>query len=147
MLGFPSRCGWTAILSIMISSSQRQRFDEVLDAVIAELPEHLHDLLEEVPLIVEDEPTRDLLVDVGLDPDHETLLGLHSGVALTERSVEAPAGGSGVPDHMMVFRGPILRSVGHSQNELERQVRITVLHEIGHHFGLDEDDLDALGYG
>lgn len=131
----------------MIGSSQRERFDQVLDAVIAELPAHLHDLLEEVPLIVEDEPTRALLLDVGLDPASETLLGLHTGVALTERSVEAPAGGSGVPDHMMIFRGPILRSVGSGRAELERQIRITVLHEIGHHFGLDEDDLEALGYG
>ena len=135
----------------MISSRDREQFDAVLDRVVAELPGRLHELLEEVPLIVEDEPSRELLNEV-MGGEGGDLCGLHSGTALTERSVEASAE---LPDTMMLFRGPILRLSGcagpggfhRGRAELYRQVKITLLHEIGHHFGLDEDDLAALGYG
>lgn len=130
--------------------SLRRMFDDVLDRVMAGLPENLHELMEEVPLIVEDEPGPVLVRELGLEPN-EDLCGLHQGVPLTERSVEATAR---LPDRMMLFRGPILRLAAGGRwrsrpnpAALEEQVRITLLHEIGHHFGLDEDDLDALGYG
>ncbi len=142
----------------MISSRDRDIFDEVLDRVIAGLPVRLHELLEEVPLIVEDEPGEALLADLFADVDGGDLCGLHWGTALTDRSVEASGDQPGVPDRMMLFRGPIIRlagfhgtgqGVGRSRGlaELRRQVKITLLHEIGHHFGLDEDDLTDLGYG
>ncbi len=139
----------------MISTRDRQLFDEVLDRVVEDLPARLRDLLEEVPLIVEDEPGQALLADVLGDSDGGDLCGLHWGTALTQRSVEASAE---LPDQMMLFRGPIMRLAGfhcgspsaqrgRGMLELRRQVKITLLHEIGHHFGLDEDDLTDLGYG
>ncbi len=116
---------------------------------MADLPKGLHEVLEEVPLIVEDEPGQKLRHELSLD-DGSDLCGLHWGVPLTERSVGDVADRV---DHMMLFRGPILRMTGFSLRradegieELRRQIRITVLHEIGHHFGLDEDELEALGY-
>lgn len=130
----------------------RQQFDRLLDDLVADLPEHLHALLEEVPLIVEDEPSPRLLAEMRIDPRRSTLCGLHWGIALTERSVLH----SGTfPDRMMLFRGPIMRVAGarpgwrdaESEARLHEQIRITLLHEIGHHFGLDEDDLTRLGYG
>lgn len=130
----------------MLSDRQRDAFDTILERVIAELPPELQALLEEVPLIVDDEPSDKLLAEMGIGPDDD-LLGLHSGIPLTERSVMH----SGEePEHLMMFRGPILRmvrSTGGDRRELERQIRITLLHEMGHHFGLDEDDLERLGYG
>jgi len=146
----------------MISTRDRQVFDELLDEAIDRLPGHLHVLLEEVPLIVEDEPGEALLADLAEDEGGEApdgpagLCGLHWGTALTERSVEHSAD---LPDRMMLFRGPIMRLSGYHGGgvrakqsgrglaELRRQIKITLLHEIGHHFGLDEDDLDELGYG
>jgi len=128
----------------MLSPQHRRRFDTILDQLVDELPDHLHALLEEVPLIVEDEPSDDILDDMDIDSADTDLCGLHWGVPLTKRSVEQSAG---FPDQMMLFRGPILRVAGHKRMELERQIRITLLHEIGHHFGLDEDDLEKLGYG
>ncbi len=114
---------------------------------MAALPAHLLELLEEVPLIVEDEPSRQLAEEMGLEPG-EDLCGLHWGVALTHRSVEHSGG---MPDRMMLFRGPIMRVAnwrrGGDRAGLREQIRITLLHEIGHHFGLDEDDLERLGYG
>lgn len=139
----------------MISTRDRQVFDDILDQTIGRLPEHLHKLLEEVPLIVEDEPGAALLADMMEDGEGGDLCGLHWGVALTDRSVEASAE---MPDRMMLFRGPILRMSGYTGGgvgirgsrgltELRRQIKITLLHEIGHHFGLNEDDLSDLGYG
>ena len=132
----------------MVTTAQREVFDNLLDGLVAELPAQLHELLDEVPLIVEDEPSRELLNDLGVEPGVSDLCGLHTGVPLTERSVEASAR---LPDHMMLFRGPIMRLAGYrggrSRMALEEQIRITLLHEIGHHFGLDEDDLERLGYG
>ena len=135
----------------MPGSSDRDRFDRLLDRVIEELPPSLHELLEQVPLIVEDEPSDRLLAELGIDRRQTELCGLHWGTPLTQRSVEH---GATLPDQMMIFRGPIMRMVQRSRGgpdqasrELARQIRITVLHEIGHHFGLSEADLEALGYG
>lgn len=128
----------------MVTPTERRRFDQLLDDIVGGLPDHLHEMLEEVPLIIEDEPSRRLFDELGMDPRGTDLCGLHSGVPLTQRSVEHI---TRLPDRMMMFRGPILRVAGRNRDELERQIRITLLHEIGHHFGLDEDQLAELGYG
>jgi predicted Zn-dependent protease with MMP-like domain len=131
----------------MLTPQQRRRFDRILDAVLGELPDHLHEMLEEVPVVIEDEPSRRLLREMGIEED-EDLCGLHSGIALTQKSVECPAE---MPSQIMLFRGPIMRQAalngGPGREALEQEVRITLHHEIGHHFGLDEDDLEELGYG
>lgn len=128
----------------MISDSARRKFDHLLEQIIDDLPEHLLDLIEQVPVIVEDEPSRKLLAEMEIEEGDE-LCGLHTGVALTERSVEH----SGVvPDHIYLFRGPIIRMSHEPESDgLREEIRVTLLHELGHHFGLDEDDLDELGYG
>jgi predicted Zn-dependent protease with MMP-like domain len=75
--------------------------------------------------------------------DNELLLGLYVGHPLTERSVEM----SGVlPDAIYIFQEDV-EMVSENEDDLLREVRITVLHEIGHFFGMDEDDLDNIGYG
>lgn len=130
-------------------------FDALLERHLEALPPRFASWLKEVPLIVEDEPTDPMLRDLGMDPadPQDDLFGLHSGAGLTERSVEHSGE---LPEDIRLFRGPIMRLVGWSwpdgatprgdQNELNEEIRITLLHELGHHFGLDEDDLDALGY-
>ncbi|RMD63245.1 MAG: metallopeptidase family protein [Planctomycetota bacterium] len=129
-----------------LSDEERRRFDALLEEVLAELPEELLARFEEIPLIVEDAPSAQLMRQLGVEqPEH--LCGLHTGVALTERSVEL----SGVPtDEIRIFRRGVLAAAGGrlaSRERLLREIRITVLHELGHHFGLDERDLEALGYG
>jgi predicted Zn-dependent protease with MMP-like domain len=129
-----------------LGPKDREQFDALLEGLIGELPGELQQLLEEVPLIVEDEPGPALKEE--LDVEAGELCGLHWGTPLTERSVSAPWG---MPDRMMLFRGPIVRVAGYRRGRgtsgLREQLRITLLHEIGHHFGLDEDQLEALGYG
>ena len=132
----------------MLSETQRQQFDGLLDTLIEQLPDHLRQVLDEVPLIVEDEPASSLLHEMKIDPARATLCGLHWGVPLTQRSVHH---GARMPDRMMLFRGPIMRVArahhGPGMAGLQQQIRVTLLHEIGHHFGLTEDDLRELGYG
>jgi len=126
---------------------EAERFDHLLEQVLAELPSHLRELLEEVPLVVEDRPSRRLMREMGLDGRRE-LCGLFTGVPLTDRHVDDLAR---LPDVIRIFREGILdaaagRRRSPSDAALLRQIRITVLHEIGHHFGLKEADLRELGY-
>ena len=126
-----------------MNAAQRDRFDALLEGVLGELPARLHDLLAEAPLIVEDRPSPRLLAELGADDDEELICGLHSGTPLTERSVEAEGH---LPETIHLFREGILEHAGGWGEALLREIRITLLHEIGHHFGLEEDDLAELGY-
>jgi len=120
----------------------KQRFAELVEEALRELPEPFAQHLEEVSVEIKDRPTDKQLKDQGLKDD-ELLLGLYVGHPMTERSVEY----SGMlPDAIYIFQEDI-ELVSGNEKELVEQVRTTVLHEIGHHFGMDEDDLDDLGYG
>jgi len=139
-----------------LDSSERDRFDVLLERVLGALPPRLHALLEEAPLIVDDEPNPELLAELGVDPDVEGLCGLHTGTPLTERSIGDPPDQE---DTIHLFRRGIIEEAGGWEPWLDdenqewggadrvlEEIRITLLHEIGHHFGLEEDDLTALGY-
>ena len=125
---------------------ERIRFDSLLERVIETLPDRVRALLQDSPLIVEDRPDPRLLEQLGIDPDEETLCGLHSGTPITDRSV---LDGPDAPETIHLFREGIVAEAGGWEAGLaavEAEIRITVLHEVGHHFGLDEDDLERLGY-
>lgn len=87
----------------------RERFDEIVESVLAELPKSIHTMLEESPLIVEDFPTDDFMRSLDMDPQDEDLCGLHSGSALTERSVSASGE---LPETIQIFRRGILDAAG-----------------------------------
>lgn len=117
-------------------------FGKLVERALAELPQQFADFLEEVPIEIRPRPTRKQLKRLGLRED-QLLLGLYEGIPLTERSVEH----SGVrPAVIYIFKEDV-EDASESEQDLIEQVRVTVLHEIGHHFGMDEDDLDELGYG
>ena len=120
----------------------RAHFAELVERALAELPPQFARYLEEVPVEIRDRSTAAQRRRAGV-PRDGLLLGLYTGVPRTQRSVEH----SGVmPDVIYVFQEDIeLASEG--EQDLVDQVRTTVLHEIGHHFGLDENELDELGYG
>jgi predicted Zn-dependent protease with MMP-like domain len=125
----------------------RTVFDNELEQVMAELPPEARKLLDDVPLVVEDYPSREVLERVGLR-HRAALCGLYTGVPLIHRSVEM----SGIPsDVVHIYRLGILHQANsyHSPvnpEELRRQIRITILHELGHHHGLTERELRKLGY-
>lgn len=127
----------------------RDRFDALLEGVLDALPVALRELLEEMPVVVDDVPSPQVLADMGMGPEeaHE-LCGLHTGRAFTERSVEE---GAELPSEIQLYRVGIVEEAGgwegpDADQRVREQIRITLLHEIGHQFGLDEDDLDRLGY-
>jgi predicted Zn-dependent protease with MMP-like domain len=120
----------------------KERFAELVERALADVPPVFEPYLEEVAIEIRDRPTRKELRSVGLRED-ELLFGLYHGIARDQRSVEH----SGVmPDVIYIFQEDH-EDACDSEEELVEQVRITVLHEIGHHFGMDEDMLDELGYG
>lgn len=129
----------------VLDNIARSRFDALLESLLDGLPPRLLELLEEAPLVVDDRPDPRLLVELGMDDEPDGLCGLHSGVPLTERSVEDPW----AAEVIHLFRAGIIAEAGGedaTDRDVTREIRITLLHEIGHHFGLDEDDLAALGY-
>ena len=110
----------------------REEFERLVDAALDEIPEELAGLIRNVVVLVEDDPPPD-------DPD---LLGLYEGIALTERHGEP---GLELPDRIFVFRRPLLAWCD-DEAQLVDEVRITVVHEVAHHFGIDDDRLHELGY-
>lgn len=101
------------------------------------LPSQFAELLDNIAVVVEEEPTDEDL-DVLDDPDEDNeLLGIYRGVARTHRTYDMlPM----LPDQIAIFRGPILR-VTRSRREAVREIRDTVIHELGHYFGLHDDDM------
>ncbi len=114
------------------------RFETIVEEALASLPPEWANRLDNVAIVIEDEPNAEELAGVGIHPDDDDqdLLGLYEG---TPQSVRE-SGGWGLPDRIVIFRGPTLREARH-RGEIAEIVRQTLLHEIGHHFGLDEGDL------
>jgi predicted Zn-dependent protease with MMP-like domain len=110
----------------------RERFEELVSDALDTVPPELVALVDNVVVLVEDDAPAD-------DPD---LLGLYDGIALTERDTMYSAV---MPDRITVFRNPTLQMC-ETEEEVVEEVRITVVHEIAHHFGIDDDRLHELGY-
>ncbi len=118
------------------------RFAELAREAVDSLPPELRDRMENVTIDVQPLPDEQTCAGLGLDSPYH-LFGLYHGIPLTQRSVEIL---SMQPDRITIYQESIQRA-SRSEAEVVEQIRTTVLHEIGHFFGLDEDDLDALGYG
>jgi len=113
----------------------REEFEQVVSDALDGIPDDLASLVENVVVLVEDEPPAD-------DP---TLLGLYEGWAMTDAADGLGGFGARLPDRIFVFRRPLLEMCG-SREELVDEVRVTVVHEVAHHFGLDDDRLHELGW-
>ena len=127
---------------------ERCRFDEQLEGVLERLPPMIHELLERVPLHVEDYPSEEVMDQMGMEYIDD-LCGLYTGIPIGEKSVTHSGT---MPDVVTIYREGILSAATDAQgriatDRLREQIRITVLHELAHHHGLTEDDLRKLGYG
>jgi predicted Zn-dependent protease with MMP-like domain len=111
-------------------------FERVVSEAIESLPKRFTDLIKNVVIEVEDEPSAEDLESVEGDAGDTELLGIYRGVALTERTHEMPL----LPDEIAVFRGPIGR-VTQTRDEAVQEVRDTIIHELGHYFGLGDDEM------
>lgn len=148
-----------------LTDSQRDAFDALVEEAIGELPHRVRAVLDEIPLIILDQPTPAMLRDLGAEA-HEAgeIAGLHTGISRTDRSVEHSGE---LPGQIHIFRAGVIHMAGgwpsipgtadresetgectdsEAFDDLFDQIWITLLHEIGHEMGLDEDDLEELGY-
>ena len=130
-----------------MNSRTRHRFDEQLERVLSQMPPLVHQLLEKVPLHVEDYPSPAVLRRTRARY-RDDLCGLFTGIPLTEKSIEH----SGMlPDVVTIYREGILAMATGQDgriraDRLREQIRITILHELAHFHGLNEDELRQLGY-
>ena len=116
-------------------------FERLVHKALQQIPESLSAYLNNVDIVVEDWPSRDVLAGHTVDED-ELLLGLYEGVPLTEREEYSMV----LPDKITLFQKSI-ETICADNNEIIEQVRETVVHEVAHHFGIDDDRLEELGVG
>ena len=112
-----------------------------MDRALAAIPAPYNGALQEVAILIEDEPSLDQLRENGVAPD-DGLYGLYEGVPRTEYAADLAA----IPNRITLFRRPLEDDFPDAA-ELEEEVRMTVLHELAHHLGIDDDRLDELGAG
>ena len=110
--------------------------------VIDKLPKEFREQLRNVEIVVEARPSKELLLAEGLDPREDTLYGIYQGVPLPDRSALNPPL---LPDKITIFAEPLLEDFP-DPDELREEIRLTVLHEIAHYFGMEEEDIEDLGY-
>ena len=115
----------------------RAEFERVVDRVLDELPHWVIDRIDNLVVVVEDRPTHDQ------DPLNEGILGIYEGVSLLERSGDY---WGALPDQIVIFRQSHL-ALGLPNTELEAEIRRTVLHEVAHYLGIDDERLHELGWG
>lgn len=108
-----------------------ERFEQLVDQALASIPDDIMQHISNVVFLIED-----------LHPDNPWILGLYHGVALPNRTFDHTGY---LPDTITIYR-QALKNFCRTEEQLVEQTRITVMHEVGHYFGLDEDDLDRLGY-
>lgn len=119
----------------------RKRFEALVVAALATIPEPIRAHMDNVEVVVNLWPTDEQRASLALAPD-EALFGLYEGVPLTERGVIAnPL----LPDKITIFQGPLQEQCA-TEEEMAKEICKTVIHEIAHHFGIDDDRLTELGY-
>jgi predicted Zn-dependent protease with MMP-like domain len=116
-------------------------FERLVDRALASIPSPFHESLAEVAVVIEDEPSDDQLLDNDLELD-DTLYGLYEGVPRTEWAADWAA----APNRITLFRIPLEEDFP-DPRDLAEEVRVTVIHELAHHLGIDDDRLHELGVG
>jgi predicted Zn-dependent protease with MMP-like domain len=118
-----------------------ERFRELVAEALDSLPKSIQPYLENVAVVVEDEADAEVLRDMGLDPEIDTLFGLYNGVPVGLRGASHNA----LPDHIAIYYLPLTDEHA-DEYHLRREIRRTVVHEIGHHFGFSDQRLREMGY-
>lgn len=119
---------------------ERARFRRLVHGALRSLPAELSDQLENVEIVIRREPSTDEIREAGLRPGDQ-LFGLYVGTPRTERGDYQLT----LPDRIVIYQGPLERAV--PPRDIPREVVTTVVHELGHHFGIDDDRLEELGAG
>jgi len=117
----------------------RKEFESAVEEALDRLPHEFAELMSNISIQVDDSPDAETMRSVGLDPRRDTLFGLYTGVPLDERGGWY---GNVLPDVIVLYRTSLLDAYP-SRRALVRQIQLTLLHEIGHHFGFSEEDMEA----
>lgn len=118
------------------------RFAVLVDEAVAAIPEEFRRYLSNTAIVIDDWPSAAQLESLGLDPELDTLFGLYEGTALPDRPHDFAGA---LPDRITIFREPLLEEFA-SEHAIRREIETTVVHEIAHFFGLDEEQVRRLGY-
>ena len=121
------------------AASRHVGFERLVERALAGIPSPFRECLTEVAIVIDDEPTRDQLAESDMESD-ETLYGLYEGVPRTEYGSDWLA----APNRITLFRLPLEEDFP-DPDDLAEEVRITVIHELAHHLGIDDDRLGELG--
>lgn len=114
----------------------RERFDELVREAIDRIPRRFARAIHNVAIVVEDEPSAELLAEMEIEADG-TLFGLYQGTPLTERA----GYGNTLPDRITLFKGPIEEDCEDDEDEIFVEIGLTLIHELGHYFGMEEDQI------
>ena len=117
----------------------RERFRKLVDEALQTIPDNFREAMQNIAIVIEDEPTLEQLDEFGLQPP-ETLLGLYQGTPLTERQW---AHGNVLPDKITLFQAPI-EEESEDEDDVVVAIGETLIHEIGHYFGLSEEEIEAI---
>ena len=118
---------------------QRGQFEKYVAEALASIPQRFRKAMQNIAIVVEDEPSRELLAEMDIEPP-DTLLGLYQGTPLTERHWGY---GNALPDRVLIFQGPHERSA-EDEDDLIVAIAETLIHEIGHYFGLSEEEIEEI---
>ena len=122
---------------------EREEFERMTQEIFDSLPAQFQQNMENVSVIVEDEPTKEILVRMGIRST-ETLFGLYEGIPLNRRGTWYGMNAV-VPDKISLYKQSIERSAG-NETELRARIQHVLIHEIAHYYGMDEDEVRAAGY-
>jgi predicted Zn-dependent protease with MMP-like domain len=117
----------------------RKAFEQLVAEALHSIPRRFRKAMKNIAIVVEDEPAQDLLDDMEIEPP-DTLLGLYQGTPLTERTSSY---GNVLPDRVLIFQGPHERAAD-DEDDLVVAIGETLIHEIGHYFGLSEEEIEEI---
>lgn len=117
----------------------RQRFEQLVGQALRRIPKRFRDAIANVAVVVEDEPSPDVLEDLEIEPP-DTLFGLYHGTPLPERTW---AFGNSLPDRISIYQAPIEEAC-ETEDEIRDTIIETVIHEFGHYFGLSEEEIEDI---
>jgi predicted Zn-dependent protease with MMP-like domain len=117
----------------------REQFEQFVADALASIPRRFRDAMKNLAIVVEDEPSKELLAEMEIEPP-DTLLGLYQGTPLTERAWDY---GNRLPDRILIFQGPHERE-SEDDDDLIVAIGETLIHEVGHHFGMSEEAIQEI---
>ena len=118
---------------------RKAHFESLVADALASIPRQFREAMRNIAIVVEDEPSPDLLAEMEIEPP-DTLLGLYQGTPLTERRWDY---GNALPDRILIFQGPHERE-SEDEDDLVVAIAETLIHEIGHYFGLSEEEIEEI---